>query len=384
MMKNKRVEDDTLFLPEEIIRDILIRLPVKSLIRFQCVCKDWRNLFKTPPFIADHLCHSNRQNPYILSQRDHLLYDSYSDLYYVGSDMQLWRFQNSPLIEHLNYDKIVGSSNGLLCVKTNRLHRSFLLWNPAIKEVKLVPETDFRMDGSCTIGFGFCPSLNDYKIVVTFCEHYYLEMVKVYSLRSNSWKEVKYRLGACGMFNSVIVNGVMFWWGYKKIRKDHCVYFEVVIFSFNLATEVWTVIPMPEQHSSTVYQNLMVYEGKLAFVYFEHSAIHLWIREEGVGASGETWNWTKKFTSNPYPSGELFPETMWENEIFCRIWDWDSESTTTVLFNPTTEKFKNLNISKCDDKHEIFNYVESLVSVGGTKSVTKFLKRGAHLVECGQ
>ncbi|KAI9087195.1 hypothetical protein K1719_030830 [Acacia pycnantha] len=167
--------------------------------------------------------------------------------------------------------------------------------------------------------------------------------------------------------------------GHKKIRKDHGEHhwedFDVVIFSFDLATEVWTVIPMPEHHFSTVSQNLMVYERKLAFVFCKHSAIHLWVREEGVGASGETWNWTKKFTSNPYPYSGLvpIPKTMWGNEIFCRI--WDSKSTNTVLFNPTTEKFKKLKISKCDDQHQIFNFVESLVSVGGTKSSTKFLKR---------
>ncbi|KAK4271144.1 hypothetical protein QN277_019881 [Acacia crassicarpa] len=383
MMKNKEVEADDPFLPQEIIRDILIRLPVNSLIRFQCVCRLWRDLSKDPSFIADHLHHSNRQNPYILFQGV-CSYDNPSDLYSLGSDMQVWRFQNPPLIEHFNHVKIVGSSNGLLCVQTNSLRcssHSLLLWNPAIKEVKLVPETDFRLEshGCSTIGFGFCPSLKDYKIVITYVKNDFFGTFKVYSLRSNSWKEVKYRLVACPIYYRVTVNGVMYWWADKIIREDDGEDFEVVIFSFDLATEVWTVIPMPEQSSSTVYENLMVYEGKLAFVSctedFElrNSAIHLWVREEGVSASGETWNWTKKFTSNPYPSNGLFPETMLGNEILCRI--WDSESTDTVLFNPTTEEFKKLNISKCDDKHKIFNYIESLVSAGGTKSLTKFLKR---------
>ncbi|KAK4271143.1 hypothetical protein QN277_019880 [Acacia crassicarpa] len=391
MMKNKKVEADDPFLPQEIIRDILIRLPVKPIIRFQCVCRHWRDLFKDPSFIADHLYHSNRQNPCILFQRGRSD-DNHSDLYSLGSDMQVLRFQYPPLMKHFNHGKIVGSSNGLFCVQTDRLRYSphpLLLWNPAIKEVKLVPEADLCLVlypfGCCDIGFGFCPPLNDYKIVVTYVKNYF-EMFKVYSLRSNSWKEVKYRLDARNICYRVTVNGVMFWWGEKNIRKDHGEDFEMVLFSFDLATEVWTVIPMPEHHSSTLYQNLMVYEGKLAFVFctedFEHTSIHLWVREEGVGASGETWNWTKKFTSNPYPSSRLFPITMWGNEIFCRI--FDSESTNTVLFNPTTEKFKNLNISKCDVWYQIFNYVESLVSVGGTKSLTKFLKRGAHLVECRQ
>ncbi|KAK4271140.1 hypothetical protein QN277_019877 [Acacia crassicarpa] len=379
MMKNKEVEAGNPFLPQEIIRDILTRLPVKSLIRFQCVCRYWRDLYRDPSFITDHLHHSNRQNPCILFQRYRSYdneYDNHSDLYSLGSDMQVQRFQNPPLIEHLNHGEIVGSSDGLLCVQTNRLHyrhHSLLLWNPAIKEVKLVPETDFCRGfypyvnpyGYNSIGFGFCPSLNDYKIVIPYVKNDCFEMFKVYSLRSRSWKEVKYRLDACYIHYSVTVNGVMYWSGKTEI------------ISFDLAMEVWIVIPMPETHPSTGYDHVMVYEGKLAFVSCTHdvyhSAIHLWVREEGVGASGETWNWTKKFTSNPYPSSWLFPTTMLGNEIFCMI--WYSESTNAVLFNPTTKNFKELNISKCDDEHQICNYVESLVSVGGTKSSTKFLRR---------
>ena len=39
--------NDAPCLPQEIITNIVVRLPVKSLIRFQCVCKDWKNLFRT-------------------------------------------------------------------------------------------------------------------------------------------------------------------------------------------------------------------------------------------------------------------------------------------------------------------------------------------------
>ncbi|KAK4254252.1 hypothetical protein QN277_009656 [Acacia crassicarpa] len=39
---------DNPYLPPEIIIDILKRLCVKSLLRFRAVCKDWRNLLKSP------------------------------------------------------------------------------------------------------------------------------------------------------------------------------------------------------------------------------------------------------------------------------------------------------------------------------------------------
>jgi hypothetical protein len=43
-------------LPEELVLDeILIRLPVKSLLRFKCVSKAWRTAISDPSFIRTHL-----------------------------------------------------------------------------------------------------------------------------------------------------------------------------------------------------------------------------------------------------------------------------------------------------------------------------------------
>ncbi|MCE3216065.1 hypothetical protein HAX54_004670 [Datura stramonium] len=40
---------------EEIIADhILTRLPVKSLLRYKCVCKNWRDVIKIPSFMRKH------------------------------------------------------------------------------------------------------------------------------------------------------------------------------------------------------------------------------------------------------------------------------------------------------------------------------------------
>ncbi|GLT31710.1 hypothetical protein SLA2020_064280 [Shorea laevis] len=39
----------------DIIQEILYRLPVKSLKRFQCVRKSWQVLIKNPDFVSKHL-----------------------------------------------------------------------------------------------------------------------------------------------------------------------------------------------------------------------------------------------------------------------------------------------------------------------------------------
>ena len=42
-------------LPDDIVLNILSRLPVKSLLRFRCVCKTWDSSITTPNFISTHL-----------------------------------------------------------------------------------------------------------------------------------------------------------------------------------------------------------------------------------------------------------------------------------------------------------------------------------------
>ncbi|KAK4259390.1 hypothetical protein QN277_005728 [Acacia crassicarpa] len=353
------MNDGIPFLPEEIIRNILKRLPVKSLMRFQCVCRQWRILFKTPSFIANHLDHSNHQNPCLLLQRYGI--DNPSNLYCLDSEMQVRELQNPP-----KQGKIVGSSNGLLCVEINKHDAPphfLLVWNPTIREVRLVPETNISKDyGHHLVGFGFCPIINDYKIVITYFSGVYsdLSAVKVYSLSLGAWKEVEFRLNdTVGLSSSsVTVNGVMFWLMSKRFGEDPDDEDENLIVSFDLSVEVFTVIPIPELEPI----ELTVYEEKLAIFSWNRSSEHpgtdMWVMEEGVGASGERWGWTKKYTCSPDPFF-LNPRTILRNEIVCCPL-WEDESTV-VFLNPTSEKMKKFAISKCDYGYCIFNYAESLI-----------------------
>ncbi|KAI9127148.1 hypothetical protein K1719_001707 [Acacia pycnantha] len=139
---------------------------------------------------------------------------------------------------------------------------------------------------------------------------------------------------------------------------------ENLIVSFDLAVEVFTVIPLPELQPI----KLTVYQEKLAIFSSnrnsKHPAIDMWVMEEGVGASGERWGWTKKYTSSPNPCF-LNPRTIWRNEIVCC--PYGEDESTAIFLNLTTEKVKKFAISKCDNEHFIFNYAESLIPVGGMK-----------------
>ncbi|KAI9127142.1 hypothetical protein K1719_001701 [Acacia pycnantha] len=153
------------FLPEEVFTDILKRLPVKSLFRFQSVCKYWKNLIKTPSFIKDHLHISTRQNPSLLIE--HI--NSYDPICLCLLDCEMQSLEvvkNPPLFGSLGCVCIVGSSNGLLCLADPSGHpNATLLWNPATREARQVPKTFEDFHVRSRFGFGFSPIINDYRYI---------------------------------------------------------------------------------------------------------------------------------------------------------------------------------------------------------------------------
>ncbi|XP_028752217.1 F-box protein At3g07870-like [Neltuma alba] len=118
---------DEPLLPFEIIVNILKRLPVKSIVRFRCVCKDWKNLFKSPSFIAEHLRHSDRKNPLLLLQ-EYNCYDRRAYFCLLDHKMEAVESFSTPP----NWG-VTGSCNGLLCVKIYLYRNGFPVY-PMIRE----------------------------------------------------------------------------------------------------------------------------------------------------------------------------------------------------------------------------------------------------------
>ncbi|KAI9108831.1 hypothetical protein K1719_020136 [Acacia pycnantha] len=366
------MDSDVLCLPHKIISNILKRLPVKSLIRFQCVCKDWKNLIQNPSFIADHLEHATHQNPSLLLEYIEINIPSRWRLNLLDCGMQVRGVQNN----YLRSASIVGSCNGLLCLEIHEFNRSpsLSLWNPATTAVRHVPRTRTGISDfdDCVTGFGFSPIVNDYKIVRTYAGFYNeFTQVEVFSLNRGTWKgmDSENLKEVTLKSETVTANGAIFWSGVnlvvvnKKGEED-----EVdVIVSFDIAKEVFTLIPWPELDYDAD-RKLTVYENKLAILseIFEDEdeildMIGLWVLDEGTCASGETWSWTKRYTSSPL-SFKLDSVTIWRNEIVCKR---DNGGMRDVLYmmNLTTNEVKRSDIPYYDSLLNIYNYVESLVSV---------------------
>nr|GME01381.1 F-box/kelch-repeat protein At3g06240-like [Ipomoea batatas]GME01389.1 F-box/kelch-repeat protein At3g06240-like [Ipomoea batatas]GME01596.1 F-box/kelch-repeat protein At3g06240-like [Ipomoea batatas]GME01600.1 F-box/kelch-repeat protein At3g06240-like [Ipomoea batatas] len=132
-------------LPQEIILDILLRLPVKSLLRFRVV--------------------------------------------------ELNRFQKTADIPSLC---ILGSCNGLLCLLTSSYKLS--IWNPSTRQTSIIDDPGYETKdvGYVRYGFGYDESHDDYKLVkilgspppIDEPHGMFENTIMVYSRNAKSWRVI--------------------------------------------------------------------------------------------------------------------------------------------------------------------------------------------------
>ncbi|KAK1352871.1 F-box domain-containing protein [Heracleum sosnowskyi] len=179
-------------LSDDLISEILERVPVKSLLRFQSVCKTWLSLIKHPAFVKSQLLRATT------TETDQTLIISR----YKGQDENrfvLFRIDsretevdfNFPYsrdeFKYVPFCTLVGSANGIACIAVDFINFkvSIYLWNPATRQAKAIPT--FRDVHHEALGFGYDPVDDDYKVVRIVMPPSFSE---VYSDNGNVWRKV--------------------------------------------------------------------------------------------------------------------------------------------------------------------------------------------------
>ncbi|RZC46905.1 hypothetical protein C5167_039868, partial [Papaver somniferum] len=133
-------------IPDDIISDILVRLPVKSIGRFRCVSKAWCKLLKGSEFVKMHLNYANEMNKF------NILHHNFSEFHTIGYDplpsstcSDLVSTVNCPLLsDDYRGFKFWGSSDGLVCLTycnawVTNPPKIVAIWNPCTNECKKLP-----------------------------------------------------------------------------------------------------------------------------------------------------------------------------------------------------------------------------------------------------
>ncbi|XP_050235710.1 F-box/kelch-repeat protein At3g06240-like isoform X1 [Mercurialis annua] len=252
-MKMKKAEMSE-YLPEEVIVEILSRLPVKSVLKFSSVCKLWNCVIRSPDFISTHTRNSNKHHNYMFLLHSYKCRHQYS-MHFDNKDFDEY-LSVQPLFNQANVSEVVASSNGLVCLfcvyKRNiHIHRDlykFVIWNPSIRKYFLLPEPSFRLRSNYSsthsklLGFGFDSRLNDYNFFVAQYSVSSVTQVALYSLNSNTWKKITNVPPINRVFysnSSTFVLGRLFWHPYEISRK--------LVLVFDLIDETFGEISLPAE-----------------------------------------------------------------------------------------------------------------------------------------
>lgn len=284
-------------LPDEVINAILLRLPVKSLVRFQCVSRSWLSLISSSEFVKAHLkISTSRDSQRILIKGyvdvddcvkqcslDCLLRDEISTDVVMFDDLN-WEVPSRTIV-------IVGSSNGLVCVDANV--SGLFLWNPSTGKSKELPDLDIEVPEYSDLyyivfGFGYDEINDDYKvveIVCTFDDCAVLSSgrrdVNLYSMRNESWKRLGNFQGGyiaqeeCG----ILLNGKLHW----SLKTGDC----LSICCVDLTSETYTEMGLPN-FDEYYYSQLDMFQGSLCMLCRHRNRYtDVWIMKEY--AIRESW-----------------------------------------------------------------------------------------------
>ncbi|KAH7846417.1 hypothetical protein Vadar_013800 [Vaccinium darrowii] len=371
-------------LPEDLLAEILWRLPVKLLLRSKSVCKKWYSLIENPSFISlqhnrtsiaatENNCLLVNQflgggnGNIILSFVPHETPTEDIEIFFAGLDV------SKKLV-------LLGPCNGVICLTRQGFNSTIVMCNPSIREFRVLPEPSYKKDYLANLGFGFDPFTNAYKVVKfgylnpDFSNWEFDERIEIYDLSTDSWREVDtvspVEFGfRCCYEPCTSWNGDCYWYAY-------CTSDEQAIFRFRMSDEVFDEIPVPDvillDNSSE--RKLFILDDSLALVLYPSGwVIPEWFpgRDFSLNKCFDIWvmamdeqrvevSWTKRYSIGPLHAPNYALGFRRNGEFLL-----ESGGGQMMLYHLDTQQIKEYQLYGHSPPEclQVLPYVESLVSV---------------------
>ncbi|KAK9688843.1 hypothetical protein RND81_09G015300 [Saponaria officinalis] len=390
----------------DVLEEILMRLPVKDLLRWKVVSKQWYALIRACIFNKKH--YKFKHAMYITNCNDVPLFldvpsteDKHQTQFYLlskqGDDnvvLDITRDFERDIPPKLANDlelrnmrvKCMGIVNGVVGLQWGR-HR-LALWNPATREFKDVARwpitSDYNEDvdlyGSQILGLGFDLKSNNFEILglIDYHQESSIYDFHLYSLKTDSWTRLKEAPTSMVNFqfsdnDAYLENGIYYWLASGRSHLS-----DNMIISFNFSTKMFKETILPKGFLCRNDGNVKCVPWKYLLGIGKYKqGLGLFINRTVENNGGiEIWAVTK------YEGDDEGVPLCWElvvrvAEIQCYdglyistirvcgdllliIQDENSdEEVFGTLYDPRTNTFNNIGAGFCTS----FTYVESLFSL---------------------
>ncbi|OVA10933.1 F-box domain [Macleaya cordata] len=244
----------------DLLRQVLLCLPVKSLFIFKSVSKQWLSIISDPHFIHNH-CFRNCSLPIpglLLSKPWSSINPEFEFVFLDEKPMGIVPYKTLPFAKDSIDIKILQSCNGLFCCSSSNLSAgkstTYYIYNPSTNHYNILPRSKFQERGSyyvCSVSLAFDPLKSPYYEVVLIgwvyrkpihpnineTVNYQIEM---YSSKSASWSVSR---NISVVPNDTLSRSGVFWngslhWISTSIESSLC---------FDINRELVKPMPLPSQ-----------------------------------------------------------------------------------------------------------------------------------------
>ncbi|RWR76412.1 F-box protein [Cinnamomum micranthum f. kanehirae] len=299
------------FFPDDVVDQILARLPIKSLFRFKCVCKFWYRLPSNKYFIQLYNEISLR-NPMVLVE---ILKSVYIKSNFICTD-SLSCFSEFSLDFLSDRVKVRASCNGLLCCASIPNRGVYYVCNPMTREFRMLPSRErpvsrYHPDDEATlVGLAVDPYTQKYNVVLAgFYRPFGRRPLDclvcvVFNSETNTWK--RFISSAGDGFTHMNRNQVVFASGSLHWLTISCLYILVL----DLYSEVWKKIPLPGEIVNSYGRGNRIYllelEGAVSVIQISADWMSIWVlkdyvREEWLLADRVSLRCIKAFIPSAFP-----------------------------------------------------------------------------------
>ncbi|KAK1423972.1 hypothetical protein QVD17_19283 [Tagetes erecta] len=281
------------YFAEEIILEILSKLPIKSLFRSKCVCKLWYNLASNRSFIHHFNQLSATNVMLLLQQQQHHPDPSDSNILLLDHKTMPVGSKLSLSLSFIKDDRVIirASCNGLLLCCSSNEKGVYYVCNPITRDFKLLPRiqerpiTRFYPDCEPTlVGLSSDLLTNTYKVVLAGYHRMFGHrpesaklICSVFDSHSNKWRKYvshdqRHTFTHMNRNQVVFLNASLHWMtqGFSYLLV------------LDLDLDMWRRIVLPHEmgcSGSRVY--LLEFDGKLSVVQICSVWMTIWVYDEG-------------------------------------------------------------------------------------------------------
>ncbi|XP_058739957.1 F-box protein CPR1-like [Vicia villosa] len=361
------MSEKSVHLPQELIVKILLRVPVKTVLRCKCVSKSWLSLISNHDFATSHFQLGATPTQKLVCLRSYSRETISIDFNASLNDDSSYASRSLDFLSGGPCHKIRGSCRGFLLFHGDT---NFCAWNPSTGVHKQIPESPIAIPSTADCysrilcGFGYESLANDYLVVLLSRDSYdsydSLIYLQIFSLRANKWKLMEFgsHFPYCISITQLglPLNDAIHWLVYSFETHRY------VIVAFDLKEMKMSVIDLPDvldNYTCCIVYDLLVLGGLLGVWNVELPAVDIWMIQEYPTYS--SWSKTHSFSLDSYFSPICFAN--------CGYLIGIDDEGGLIKFNDKgqlLERHSNGNSSYCNfyfGSHTMIVYRESLFSL---------------------